>query len=183
MNGIDSQLTNTGALFGIDASTYALWKSDSYGAGSASLSMSKVLKAVAKPVGKGGLDEKVHCFVSSATYENLNSDFAALRSFDQSFSKQKGVSGHENICYYGQNGEIEIVPCPFIKEGEAFVLPMKKVKRVGATDLTFSTGHGKDDFFLPLASSAGYELRCQYDFAVLVEAPAKCVKITGIVNS
>jgi len=57
------------------------------------------------------------------------------------------------------------------------------VKRIGATDITFQTGAGSSgeaEFFLPLPTAAGYEIRCQYDFSVFIEAPAKCVKITGI---
>jgi hypothetical protein len=183
MYGVDAQLSNSGALFGIDASAYALWKANSYSAGSSALSIGKVLKAVAKAVGKGGLDERVKCFISSATYENLNSDYAALRMADSSYSKDKGENGVENIIYHGQNGAIEIEPCVFVKEGDGFILPPSQVKRVGAKDLTFATGHGEDEFFLPLASAAGYELRCQYDFAALIDSPAKCVKISGIVNS
>jgi hypothetical protein len=60
---------------------------------------------------------------------------------------------------------------------------MSAVKRVGAQDITFNTnGPDTNEFFLPLASSAGYEVRCQYDFSILVDAPAKCVLVTGIIN-
>lgn len=184
MAGVDKIMTNTGSLFGIDASAYALWKANSYSAGSAALSMSKVLKALAAPVGKGGLDEDVNLYVATKTYENLNSDFGALRSLDQSYSKSAGQNGVQRIEYFGQNGKISIIPVSFIKEGEAFLMPPKQIKRVGTTDLTFATNgpHG-EEFFLPLASSAGYELRCQYDFSVMIEKPAQCTKISSIVNS
>ena len=183
MNGVDKQMTNSGTLFGIDAATYALWRSESHSAESGALNMSKILKGVSKAVGKGGLDEMVKLYVASLTYENLNSDFGALRALDSSYSKSKGENGVERIEYVGQNGKIEVVPCSFIKEGESFILPPGAVTRVGAKDLTFDTGYGNEEFFLPLAGTAGYELRCQYDFAVLIKAPAKCVKITTIVNS
>jgi len=43
MVGIDKILTNTGTLFNINAGTYGMWKSSSYSAGSAALTMAKVL--------------------------------------------------------------------------------------------------------------------------------------------
>jgi hypothetical protein len=184
MAGIDKQLTNATTLFGINAAAYALWKPNAYACGSAAFSVTKALKAVSLGVGKGGLDSDVKAFVSSVTYENLNSDMAALRALDQSYSKSKAENGSENIVYHCQAGKIEIVPCVYVKEGEAFILPPSGLKRIGAQDITFGTnGLGDKEFFLPLASQAGYELRCQYDFSILHNAPAQCVKVTGIVNS
>jgi hypothetical protein len=183
MYGLDAQLTNAGTMFGINAATYGLWKPNGYAAGSAAFSIAKALKAVAKPVAKAGLDEDVKCFVSSTTYEAMNADVAALRALDGSYNSNKSSNGTQKLEYYCQAGKIEIVPCVFVKESESFIMPMSSVKRVGAQDITFGTnGPSGEEFFLPLASAAGYELRCQYDFALLVDAPAKCIKVTGIVN-
>lgn len=183
MIGIYKQLTNTGTIFGIDAATYGLFKANTYDA-SGSFTIAKALKAVAPAVGKGGLDENVKCFVSNLTYENMNSDMAALRALDSSFSGKKGENGVENIVYHCQSGLIEIVPSAYVKQGHAFIMPMSSVRRIGAQDITFETnGPNTSEFFLPLAGTAGYEIRCQYDFSILNDSPAKSVMITGIVNS
>src|SRR5690606_23039539 len=102
--GIDSQLTNTGTQFGIDASTYNLWKANSY-AVDGQLTMSKVLKGVSKAVGKGGLAEDCVLLVSALTYEGLNADLAALREYDSSYSKEEATNGVKGICYYAQSGK------------------------------------------------------------------------------
>ncbi len=180
MNGIDKQLTNTGSLFNIDASAYALWKATSF-AVSGRLTLSKVLQGVAKAVGKGGLSEEAVLIVSALTYEGLNSDLAALRQLDSSYDSKEGETGVESLVYYAQSGKLKVMAHPFVKEGEAFLLPIKAMKRVGATEISFGFGDG--DYFEKLEGSAGYQLLAQYDWCLLIEKPAKCVKFTGITNT
>jgi hypothetical protein len=179
-HGIDYQLTNTGSLFGIDAATYNLWKGNSYAVGG-QLTMSKVLKGVAKAVGKGGLAEDAVLLVSALTYEGLNSDMAGLREFDSSYKKEEGVNGVKGIVYYAQSGRIKIVAHPFVKEGEAFLVPEKGMKRVGASEIQFGFGDG--EYFEKLEGNAGFQLLAQGDWCLLIEKPARCVKYTGITNA
>lgn len=178
--GINAQLTNTGTLFGVPAATYQLWKGNSY-AVTGALTLSKALRGVAKAVGKGGLSEDSVLLVSSTTYEGLNSDLAALRVLDSSYKTSKGENGVSGIEFHSQAGVIKIVAHPMVKEGEAFLLPEKGLKRVGATEISFGFGDG--DYFEKLEGSAGYQLLAQYDWCILVEKPAKCVKYTGITNA
>lgn len=182
MVGIDKILTNTGSLFGINAGTYGMWKASSYSAGSAALTMAKVLQAVGKAVSRG-LNEDVTVLVNPITWGNLNSDQAGLRSFDQSYSSKESKNGSESIVYFGQNGKIEIVSHPCVKEGEAFVVPMKKLKRIGAQELSFKSPGSDEQLFRQLDSNAGVELRLYGNQAIFIETPARCVKITNIVNS
>ena len=70
-----------------------------------------------------------------------------------------------------------------IKGGEAFLCPMKHLKKVGSTDITLKNPGNGDKIFLELAGNAGFEYRSYSDFALLCDAPAKFVKYTGIVNS
>ena len=182
MSGIDTILTNTGTLFNISATTYELWKGNSYSAGSAALTFGKVLAAIADAVNLG-LDEKVCLWVNPSTWANLNSDLAALRRLDGSYKKSRGENGQEEIVYYGQNGEIEVKSHNCIKKGEAFILPMKKCKRLGAQDVSFKTPGREDEIFLHLPDNAGFELRTYTDQQVFIETPARCVKVTNIVNA
>lgn len=182
LNGLDLLCSNTGTLYNINASSYALWKANSYSAGSATLTFAKIQAAVALAVTKG-LDEKVTVFVAPATFADLNTDMAALRRFDNGYKKQKGEQGNEAITFYSVNGEIEIIPTIYVKEGEAFVVPLTKLKRIGSTDVTMRMpGQDEDQLVLQLPSNAGYEMRLFYDGNLFCERPAWLVKITGIVN-
>jgi hypothetical protein len=183
VNGLDKIVTNTGTLYNISASTYALWKGSSYSAGSAALTFAKIQAAVALAVAKG-LDGKVTVWVAPKTYANLNSDLAAFRKADSSYRPEKGQNGYEAICFYGVNGEIEVMPSIYVKEGEAFCAPMQKLKRIGSTDVTMRMpGQSEDQLVLQLPSNAGYEMRLFYDGNLFAEAPGHLVKITGITNS
>ena len=182
MYGVDSIVTNATTLFGIDAAAYNLWKGNSYAAGSGQLTMSKVFAAVNKAVGKGGLKEKSVVLVSTDTWPNMMTDLAALRKFDSSYQSGQAVNGFETIKYMGANGELEVVPHSCVKGGEAFVLPLKRWKRIGAQEVSFQTPGRSDEIFLQLASNNGFELRSYSDQAVFCQTPAKTVKITGIVN-
>jgi hypothetical protein len=179
--GLDSLLSNTGTQFGIDAAAYSLWKPNTYAVGGA-LTMAKVLSATAKAVGRG-LREDVVCLVSPATWQNLNSADAALRSYDKSYSSSKAENGFEAITYHGQNGRIDVMSHAMVKEGEGFIFPKKRLKRVGAADLSFKTPGRADEIFLHLPDKNAYELRIYGNQALFCEAPAKCVKLTGITNS
>ena len=183
MNGIDKLVSNTGSLYNISATTYALWAGNSYSAGSAALTFGKIQRAIAIAVGKG-LDEKVTVFVSPATYADLNTDMAALRKFDGSYKQAKGENGFEAICFYGVNGEIEIVPSIYVKEGEAFCVPLKRLKRLGSTDVTMKMpGMSDEQLCVQSSTLAAYEMRLFYDGNLFCERPAFLCKITGIVNA
>lgn len=179
MPGVDKIITNTGTLFGIDAGTYQLWKGNSYSAGSAALTLAKVLEAVSLAVQRG-LDEDVKLYVNPDTWADLNSDEAALRRYNS--GDREAVRAHEMIRYYSQNGTIEVVPHNVIKEGEAFILAPRRWKRVGSTDITFNNPGKGGEFFRELTDAAGFELRAYLDQAIFTESPARSVKITGIVN-
>ena len=181
MSGLDKIITNTGSLFNIDASVYALWKGNT-DTTTGQLSMSKILNAVSKAVLRG-LDEKAICLLNPDTWSNLNTDLAALRKFDSSYSDSEGKNGFESLKYFGQNGEIELIPHSIIKAGEAFVFPAKRVKRIGAQEVSFKTPGREDEIFLHLANNAGFELRVYTDQALFIEYPARCVKISGFTNS
>ena len=181
MSGVDKIITNTGSLFGINAGTYNLWKGNSYAVGAA-LAIGKVLAGVSRAVERG-LDEDVSCFINPLVWKDLNSDLAGLRRFDSSF-KEKGVAGNKSIQNHGQNGIIDIVAHNCVKQGEGFIFPTKKARRIGAVDITFKRpGGGGDQMFRELSDKAGFELRSYTDQSVFIETPARCVKLTGITVS
>lgn len=180
--GIHKILSNSGTLFNISASTYNLWKGNSYSAGGADLSLAKVEKAIAKAVEKG-LEGDVLLLVNPLTWANLLSEAVTKRSFDSSYSKEEGVQGHKSLKFYGQNGMIEIEPSTYIKQGYAFILQLDDFMRIGSTDVTFKRPGKEGEFFRELENSAGYELRCYSDQALFCQAPGKQVVISSITNT
>ena len=183
MNGIDKIITNTGSLYTIDAATWGLWKGNTQTAGSAALTMSKLLQGVGKIASRGCKEELV-ALVSNTTWENLNTDQAALRRYAGESTK-KGESGFSEIVFNSQCGPLRVIADIYTKQGEAFIMPAKeRVKRIGSTDITFKRpGRSDDQIWLELPSNAGYEVRAMFSFNMFVEKPAFCCKMTNIVNT
>jgi hypothetical protein len=179
--GVHKIITNSGSLFGIDASQYSLWKGNVFSA-SGALSFEELSSALARAVEKG-LDSEVVALVNPRTWSNLMTDQAALRRFDSSYKAASAEGGHESLTFHSQNGKIEVVPSIYVKESHAFLLCMDELIRVGSTDITFRRPGQGDEFFKDLENSAGYELRAYTDQALFCSAPGKLVLIDSIVNS
>jgi hypothetical protein len=180
--GIHKILTaSSGSLFNISVSTYNLWKGNTYSASSAALSFTKLGKAAARAVEKG-LDGKLSAFVNPRTWSDLLNDQAALRMYDSSYSSASVENGSKSIKFYSQNGEIEIIPSIYVKEGYSYLLALDEWMRVGSSDVTFKRPGYGTDFFRDVENSAAYELRLFTDQAIFCMAPGKNVLISAIVN-
>jgi hypothetical protein len=180
--GIDKIITNTGTLFNISAATYTdLWKGVSYSAGSGVLTFGKVIRGIANAVSRG-LDEKVTAYVNPLTWANMNDNLAALRRFAD---RQGGkfVQGAEAIEYYGPSGVIAIEPHLYVKQGEAFAFPLKRMVRPGAVDMTYKIPGMGEQLFVLMQNNAGFEVRAYTDQAAFCETPARMIKFTNIVNN
>jgi len=181
--GIHKILTiSSGTLFNINVGTYNLFRGNQYSAGSAALSFSKINQAAARAVEKG-LDGKLLALVNPRGWANMLNDQAALRRYDDSYSKDKTEVGSKGILFHSQNGEIEIEPSIYVKEGYCYLLDIEGWFRVGSTDMTFKRPGQGEEFFRDLENSAAYELRLYSDQAVFCAAPARNVIITSVVNS
>ena len=180
--GIHNILSQTtGTLFDINVADYSLFKGNVYDAAAAELSFPKLNQALALAVAKG-LDGKVVCYISPKTWADLMSDQAALRRYDQSFGSVELVNGATAIKFFSQNGEMEIEPSIYVKEGYAYCLAIEYFARIGSTDITFQRPGKGDEFFRDLENSAGYELRAYTDQAIFCSAPGKSVLIKNIKN-
>lgn len=184
MIGIDYIMVNTSTVFNINASTFNLWAAQTYDCLSSELSMGKLLAAIAVPVGRGLLQD-VQVLVAPDSWSNLNSDLGGQRMFDESYDDKKGEKGVNSITYHGQNGKIEIISHPMVKRGEAFVLPLDIVQRVGSADISFrgEGPMGQEDYFFQNTTTNGWTIRAYTDQAIMIEAPAHCVKLINIVAS
>lgn len=180
MAGVHRILSNTGTLFGINATTYALWKGTTYAPSSPSvLSFPILQQAVAAAMPKG-LEDDLLVLVNPGHWDDLLEAEGALRRYDTSYDPEKAVRGVKKIEFYSQNGFIEIVGSPYVKEGYAYCLCKKDWIRVGSTDITFKRPGMEDNFFRELENQNGYELRCYTAQAVFCAAPARSIMISNL---
>ncbi len=173
---ISSNLS-TDTLFGITG--YGLFAgntSSSFG----TPTMGKFLNAITEQV-DAGLEEEVELGVCPKTWEVLNSDLAANREFDGSYSKELAENGTQKIRYYGQNGRITVHSMPYLRRGDAVIFPKSKFKRIGSADIGMGVpGTDGRDVFFHLEDKNAVECRTFMDQALFCEAPAQCCLVTGI---
>lgn len=174
--------TSSGTLFNINVANYSLFQGNSYSASSAALSFTKLGAATTRAVEKG-LDGKVLALVNPRGWQNLLSDQAALRMYDDSYQTSKMENGATSIKFYSQNGEIEIEPSIYVKEGYSYILSLEDWSRVGSTDLTFDIPGQEGQYFSKVENSAAVETRLYADWAIFCSAPGRNTIITGIVNA
>jgi hypothetical protein len=181
--GIHKILTvSSGSLFNIDVQTYNLFRGNSYSAASAALSFTKLGQAATRAVEKGQ-EGTLLALVNVRSWQNMLTDQAALRKYDQSYSPAKMENGAKSLKFHSQNGEIEIEPSLYVKQGYAYLLNVEDWMRVGSTDITFKRPGQGEEFFRDLENSAAYELRLYTDQALFCQAPGRNTIITDIVNS
>ncbi len=183
MLGLISQVSNTGSMFGIDGAAYSLWKGNSV-ATTGTLTFAKIVRAVGKTVVRGNANA-MRFYVSCDSWNDCMNDLAALRRYaDKAGGKLE--QGADELQFHSQNGVIVIVPHILMKPSEALGIPTggSKVKRLGASDITFSPpGTGEDKFWEHLPSHAGFGTRVYWHQAVFMSCPAQGVLITGIENT
>lgn len=180
--GLKRILTNTGTLFNINAGTYNLWAANQVTT-SGSLSQKTIQMAIGAATSRG-LAEDVKCFVSPSTWANLLNNEVALRRYDSSYSSKELESGSKGITFHSQNGNVEIVSHLYVKDGDCFIVPMKRLSRIGSSDVTQTIpGPDQDQIFFNVSNAAAYELRLFSDQALLLEKPAASVYISGFTNT
>lgn len=182
MAGLKKIMTNSGTLFNIDASVYDLWRANVYPV-SGQLVRADLNAAIETAAGRG-LDQDVVVLVNPMTYGTLNTTESGSRVYQAAdVGGKTGVNGFERIEYFSSTGKMAIIPHPFVKQGDAFVLPVPTAKRIGSTDWTFNiNGAPNGPFFLHIPGYTGYEMRIMSNQALILEAPAKTVYISGITN-
>jgi hypothetical protein len=185
MAGFKKIMTNTGSLFGINATTYSLWKSNTYDA-NGGMTFDKLGNSIIKAVNKGGLDGEVVAVLNPEAWQDVMSDIAGTQkntNYNQTYSKDSAEYGFEVIKYHTTNGLCTLLPHPYVKLGDGFVFPKENIKRIGATDLTWNDdaiNEGK--YFIRLAEQTGYEFRLTAHQAIFIEKPAQCTYIHGITS-
>lgn len=179
--GIQAILANTGTLFNIDAATYSLWRSNLLPI-TGSLNYGRIQQAVAKCTVRG-LDEDVVVLVNPMVYIDVSNQITALRRFTNAEDNKTGKMGaSDSLTFYGPQGAmVKVVPHLFVKQGDAFVLPMKRVLRIGALDMSFSLlgNTSEENFLYPIPGTSAYFFYLYSLQALIIMTPARCAYISG----
>jgi hypothetical protein len=178
MAGLHKIVTNTGSIFGISSSQYALWKGNSHPVAGA-LTFSKLAQGLSKPVEKG-LESDVVIFVNPRSWASLMTEQAGARRFDVSYKEAKGNNGFEALEFYSQNGKMQIMSSNYVKEGYAYAINPENFLRVGSTDITFKSPMVKDEFIHLLPDNNGYGIRAYTNQALFCNKIGHQLLFTGI---
>ncbi len=171
---------NTGSLFNIDAGIYDLWKGNTVTLTGAP-TMGKYLGGLADAVGRG-LDEDGILLVSPLTWNDLNTNEAALRMYDSSWKQAEAQNGTRGIKYESQNGSVTVQSYLYMKAGESLFFVPDQCKRIGSVDVTYTQPGRGERIFFDIPDKAGYEFRSYSDQAVICKKPATLVYYSGFTN-
>jgi hypothetical protein len=136
---------NTGTLFNIDAAANPLWKANAYNAGTSALTLGKILAAAGMSAEKGCVGKKLVCYVPVQTFQTLVSDEAALVQYKAGVSTAE--RGFDTIKFLGANGQIEVVPHLYTRDGEAVLWPEEFTYIIGSQEATTQLAKDGDMIF------------------------------------
>jgi hypothetical protein len=186
--GLKKILSNTGALFNIDASKNTLWKSIQFDNGSGPLAYNSWVRASSLACVKGTRSGAV-ALVPVDSWADLAINEAAYRKWDDPSGSLK--VGPDALVFVGATGTMAIKAHPMLKRGDAFLInvnatsgtPGGDYKRIGATDWTFETA-GPDDVMLHyLPDMSGLQIELYHNKALLVDPPGRSLLIKNIVDT
>ncbi len=182
MAGIDVLTGITSAsptIFNISPAAYELWQANQY-PGVGTISFGKLLQALSLAA-QYELSDTAVAVIPTKAFEVLNTDIAALRQYDVSYTESRAKNGVKALTYFGQTGDLEIIPHAFQKDGLAHIITPSEAARIGASEPDFITRQGSEDkLILESATSAGSEMRCYSNQALFFAQPRHSVRLSGL---
>lgn len=181
--GIHGISQETSSLFGISNANEPLFQGSIVDVGTdattnaAPLSQGKIEEGISAMVEKGLMEELVVVYVNPKQWDDLLAEQDAKRRHTSVQEKVK--SGAREIEFFGQNGTIQVKASTFVKEGYAYIVCEKDLKRIGSTEVTFKRPDG-EDFFKLLENKHGVEMRCMTDQALFTARPASICQLRYI---
>lgn len=172
-----------GTLFGLSQATYPVFQGCQFAVGGA-LTMALLDKATILPLIRG-YSGTLKLLCHPQTYSNLVSEETARVQLTQgniSGSVKIGFNTVKYICSSGAT--IEVEGSPWIKEGEAYLVPMDgSVRRIGAVDIQLGGPADPVPTWRRIEGFTGYSLPTYSLSAMFSAEPWKVTKLTGIVNT
>jgi hypothetical protein len=183
--GIHGIAKESVSLFGVSNASEPLFQGSTQNVGTdattnaAVLSFAKIEEGIAKMVEKGLMEEQVSCYVNPKQWSSLLTEQDAKRSYDSSYSSAKVETGSREIVFHGQNGMIKVIASTFVKEGYAYLICEKDLKRIGSTEVTFKRPDGEEYLEL-LEGKHGMEMRAYTDQALFTARPSSICVLQNI---
>lgn len=174
--GLETQLKNTGTLFGIPANTYSVWKPVRYSNASGTLSRLKILALMARMF-PNGTRNGGNLYVSPPVFADLAEEADTLQRFVS--EEEVKIQGANKLLYKSPAGVVTVKLHAMMKYGQAMFIPKGAAERVGSSPTTFR-GEGDEWFFLELPSNAGSQIRAISNQSPFVRMPNRCAFISNI---
>ena len=185
--GLQAILANTGTLFNIDASKYNLYRSPQFSAGSAALSLAKVL-SLSSRASYTGTGSGAVLLVPVDSWTDLSTAETGMRRWLDGPTGAVKI-GPDALTFYGATGSMAIKAHPMLKRGGAMLLnlnansgtPGGDLKRVGDCEWTYDTT-GAGDMLHYVPGLSGYEIRLKANKGTFMNPPGRSANITSIVD-
>jgi hypothetical protein len=181
--GLGKQLSATsGSQFDISKTDFQGWVANQISSIGA-FTPSALMQAASLSLARGGMLGDYEAIVSPRAWGVLSSALATNEIYDKpnDFTMAK-KTGTDEIIVRNAGITMTVIPHPFQKDGQFYVLPSNELKRIGSIDLTFSIPgkKGDDEFFFPLEGQAVMQRQARADWqCVLLSPPSGCIG-TGI---
>ncbi len=182
----DIAAMTSGSYLGIAGSSYPdLWNGTQVTV-SGALDWDKIQDGLEEAAGRGR-EIPLKLLVSNASWSNLNSDLAALRAIDSSYSEKETSMGTKSITFYSATGTVEVVPTGYMMGGDAIAYPSPgeaDIARIGVSDITFdpSGKDGSEGMFRHTENSNTVELRAWSDQSLYTTNVRDTVYYSSITN-
>lgn len=180
VHGISEETTS---LFGVANANEPLFQGSIVEVGTQAtpvvLSQAKIEEGISAMVEKGLMEEEVCVYVNPKQWDDLLSEQDAKRVHDSSYSPAKHQSGAREIEFFGQNGTIKVKASTFVKQGYAYIICEKHLKRLGSKEVTFNRPDGKEVYRI-LEGKHGIEMRCMTDQALFTSRPSSICQLRYI---
>jgi hypothetical protein len=179
-----TQGNSSPGLFGLNQVQYPMFQSSVYNNGGGALTLGRLDKASALPLTRG-YTGKLKLLCNPITFSNISMEETGRVHLVGSQASGTASIGFNKVNIMTSTGaQIEVSGSPWIKEGEAYLVPMDgSVKRVGAVDIQLGGPADPSPTWRRLEGFTGYTLPTYSLQAMFTPEPWKIVKITNIVPS
>lgn len=192
--GLHKIFSNTGSLFGIDASQFDLWRPNSF-AVAGNLSYTKFAAAVAQGTGRGLMGDDYELWINSSVFPSLIPDFNTTKAdngtpgarhariFPDAKSTKMLEHGTEKVVYHVNDVAATIKTTDYCKIGYGYLVKLGTLARIGSGrggDVSFIPVGSGGELFRLLEKKSAYEFRSWTDQALFTAEPNKNLFFSGI---
>lgn len=180
--GLGKQLSaTTGTIFGLDKALYSAWRSTVMGT-TGEFTVSALITACTKLMNRGFSEGEILAVAPPRAWGVIDSALATNETFPSGYSASR-KTGTDEIEIRAHGIRISLMPHPFQKQGQVYLLPANYVSRVGAIDLTFAKAGGNDDFLRDVPGFNAMERQCRAQWQIFLGRPSYAAIMTGITYS